>query len=145
MVENNTQVHVTIVSPNGVVYDNDARKCHVTTVNGGLTILPRHIAMMTALEISAVVVTTLDGAEDYIAIDGGLLVNENNNINISANMALRARDIDDAQMQLVKSMAEDKIRQALIDKDIRAYQKAEVELKRATNFLKVSKHRRYSN
>lgn len=145
MAENNAQLHVSIVSPNGVVYDNLASKCHVTAVNGGMTILPRHIAMMTALEISAVVVTTLEGIEDYIAIDGGLLVVENNNINIAANMASRARDIDDAQMQLVKSMAEDKIRQALIDKDIRAYQKAEIELKRATNFLKVSKHRHYSN
>lgn len=138
-------IDVQIVSPNGLVYANTATKCQVQSVRGGLTILPNHIAMMTALDISPVIVTTGDpqAPEDYIAINGGLLEVRDNELTIIANMAIRASDINDAAIQMEKTMAEDAMNQAKIDHDIRAYQMAELDLKKALNQLDVIKHHRH--
>lgn len=136
-------LQVQIISPNGVVYTKRALKCHVQTISGGTTILPNHIAMMTALDISAVVVTPLNNPEqdDYIAVDGGLLEVRANELNIISNMAIRARDIDDAQQQIELSLAEDALKQAKINQDIRAYHTAEIQVRKALNLLKVVQHR----
>ncbi|MGX7108506.1 ATP synthase F1 subunit epsilon [Facklamia miroungae] len=142
MTQTLKNLQVQIISPNGVVYTKRARKCHVQTVNGGITILPNHIAMMTVLDISTVVVTPLKEAkpDDYIAINGGLLEIRDNELNIIANMAVRALDIDDAKTKMELSLAEDKMKQAQINQDIRAYHSAEIELRKALNQLDAFKH-----
>ena len=143
MSQTNKSLQVQIVSPNGLVYNEEALKVHVQSVDGGRTILPDHIAMMTALDISAVIVTTFnqETPEDYIAINGGLLEVRDNEVNSIANMAIRARDIDDARTSMEKTLAEDAMKQAEINQDIRAYQMAELDLKKALNQLDVMKHR----
>ena len=143
MSQTNKSLQVQIVSPNGLVYNEEALKVHVQSVGGGRTILPDHIAMMTALDISPVIVTTFnqETPEDYIAINGGLLEVRDNEVNIIANMAIRARDIDDARTSMEKTLAEDAMKQAEINQDIRAYQMAELDLKKALNQLDVMKHR----
>ncbi|WPJ91708.1 ATP synthase F1 subunit epsilon [Facklamia hominis] len=93
MSQTNKSLQVQIVSPNGLVYNEEALKVHVQSVDGGRTILPDHIAMMTALDISPVIVTTFnqETPEDYIAINGGLLEVRDNEVNIIANMAIGQR------------------------------------------------------
>ncbi|MGF3066260.1 ATP synthase F1 subunit epsilon [Facklamia sp. P12945] len=142
MTQTLKNLQVQIISPNGVVYTKRARKCHVQTIDGGITILPNHIAMMTVLDISTVIVAPLvEGKpDDYIAINGGLLEIRDNELNIIANMAVRALDIDDAQTKMELSMAEDKLKQAEINQDIRAYHSAEIELRKALNQLDAFKH-----
>ena len=66
-----------------------------------------------------------------------------NELTIIANMAIRASDINDAAIQMEKTMAEDAMNQAKIDHDIRAYQMAELDLKKALNQLDVIKHHRH--
>ena len=136
-------LQVQIISPTGIIYTKRANRCHVKTIAGGMTILPNHVPVMTVLDISAVVVYPLneEAPEDYIAINGGLLQLRDNDLTIIANMAVRARDIDDARAQVDKTMAEDAMKQAKINSDIRAYQSAEIELKKALNKLDVLKHR----
>lgn len=143
MKERTNHFQVQIISPNGLVYMKNALKCHVQSVAGGITILPNHITMITALEISPVIVTPLKNQDDldYIAINGGLLEVRDNDLTIIANMAIRARDIDDANAQMEKSLAENAMKQALINKDIKAYHMAEIDLKKALNQLDVFKHR----
>ena len=135
---------VTISSPNGIIYDHRSYSCSVKTIEGGLTILPNHMPIIAALSISAVKVTRLEEGNpvDYIAINGGVLQMANNHLEIISNYAVRARDIDDAQVEIEKQKAEQDIQAAIREHDAKAFKRAKISLERALNQIMVSKHRR---
>lgn len=137
-------MQVTIVSPEGVIYDHRSYSCNVKTTDGGLTIMPNHIPILAALDISAVKVTRLEEGNpvDYIAINGGVLSMSNNHLEIISNYAVRARDIDEAQVEIDKQKAEEDMQLALKEKDMRRFKRAKISLERAVNQISVSKHRR---
>lgn len=135
---------VTISSPDGIIYEHRAYSCKVKTTQGGLTIMPNHIPILTPLVISAVKVTRLEPeqAEDYIAINGGILSMANNKLEIISNYAVRARDIDEAKVEIEKQKAEEDMAEALREKDSSKFKRAKISLERAINQISVSQHRR---
>lgn len=137
-------MQVIISSPSGEVYNHRSYSCNVKTTEGGLTIMPNHIPIIAALGISAVKVTRLDEGNpvDYIAINGGVLSMSNNRLEIISNYAVRARDIDDAQVEIEKQKAEEDLEAAKRMNDAKAFRRAKISLDRALNQISVSQHRR---
>ncbi|MBS4462424.1 ATP synthase F1 subunit epsilon [Aerococcaceae bacterium zg-B36] len=137
-------MQVCISSPNGIIYDHRSVSCNVVTVDGGLTIMPNHIPILAALDVGPVKVTRLaDGNPvDYIAINGGILSMSNNRLEIISNYAVRARDINEAEVEIQKQQAEEDMEAALREHDARAFRRAKISLNRAINMISVSKHRR---
>lgn len=135
---------VKIYSPAGLVYHHRAYACNVITLEGGLTILPRHIPILAALKISAVKVTRIEEGEpvDYIAINGGMMSMSDNTVEIISNYAVRARDIDEAKVEIERQTALDEMEAAKQSHDRRAFKRAKLSLERAINQISVSKHRR---
>lgn len=144
--ENNSRpfMTVTISSPDGIIYEHRSYGCNVKTTQGGLTIMPNHIPILTPLVISAVKVTRVEDGEpvDYIAINGGILSMANNQLEIISNYAVRARDIDEAAVEIQKQQAEEDMAAALREKDSRKFKRAKISLERAINKIAVSQHRR---
>lgn len=106
--------------------------------------MPNHIPILTPLVISAVKVTRVEAGEpvDFIAINGGILSMANNQLEIISNYAVRARDIDEAAVEIQKQQAEEDMAAALREKDSRKFKRAKISLERAINKIAVSQQRR---
>lgn len=134
-----------IITPQGLIYSHNVWSISVQSLHSGLTILPNHIPIVTSLDIGIIRILRRKDrpVEDmnYIAINGGVLEMHNNKCTIVATYAIRARDIDDGQVLIDKQKAEAEAAAALSRKDIIAYRRAQLSIKRALNMLEVSKHR----
>lgn len=139
---NSNVIKLKVVTPQGVIYSHRAKSVSVQSQNSGLTLLPNHMPIVTTLDIGVVKVMRLSDGQtipNYIAINGGVLEMHENVCTIAATYAIRARDIDDGAVLIQKQEAEAEATQALSRKDIVAYKRAQLRLKRALNILEVSK------
>lgn len=140
--DNNKAIKLKVVTPQGVIYSHRAKSVSVQSQNSGLTILPNHMPIVTTVDIGVVKVVRLSDGQtfpNFIAINGGVLEMHENVCIIAATYAIRARDIDDGAVLIQKQEAEAAAAQAISKKDIIAYKRAQLNLKRALNILEVSK------
>lgn len=136
-------LQVTIYSPEGEVYSHRATSCRIHTTDGYMTVLANHIPVIAALDISPVIVQRLsEDALDYVAIDGGVVTFNDNQLDIVATYAVRARDIDAAGVEIQKNKAEADMQAAKTQEDTVAYRRARIQLNRAINQITVSQYRR---
>lgn len=139
---NNNVIKLKVVTPQGVVYSHRAKSVSVQSQNSGLTILPNHIPIVTTVDIGVVKVVRLSDGQtfpNFIAINGGILEMHDNVCTIAATYAIKAKDIDDGAVLIEKQEAEAEASQAFSRKDILAYKRAQLNIKRALNILEVSK------
>ena len=135
-------LEVSVVTPNGVIYEHHANKVVARTPDGDLGVLPRHAPIIAPLSIDEVRVkrTDSDTHVDWIAVNGGILEVRDNVVTIIADSAERERDIDVPRAQRAKRRAEELIAEAKAHEDIDELRRATVALHRAINRINVSKH-----
>ena len=94
MADNNSVLTVSIVTPDGKVYEReDARLVIVRTKSGQLGIMPNHVPVIASLEVDEVKVKS--GSDvDEIAVNGGFVEFSNNNLTVIADSAEKQGDID---------------------------------------------------
>lgn len=133
-------IRVNIVTPDGIIYSHRAKWVDVKTIEGGLTLLPNHMPIVTVLDISQVTVkrSTGDDGENYIAVNGGLLEFRDNVCHIVADTAERARDIDVDRAHKTKEWAEHELFDAQHLHDAIRARRARVVLNKAINRIGVS-------
>ena len=133
-------IQVNVVTPDGVVYDHNARIVVAKTLDGELGILPHHAPIIAPLEIDEVRVKRLDTDThvDWIAVNGGILEVRDNVVTIIA--AERERDIDVTRAERARLRAERLIEKAKEAHDTDQLKRATVALHRAINRINVSKH-----
>jgi F-type H+-transporting ATPase subunit epsilon len=127
-------IHVSVVTPDGPVYEGDVEMVSVKAKSGELGILPGHIPLVAPLEISAVRLKK-DGKTDYVAVSGGFIEVRPDNVTILAQAAERAEDIDVLRAKAAKERAERRLQSQQDDID---FKRAELALKRAMNRLSVA-------
>ena len=66
-------IHLTIVTPEGKFYEDDAQRVMVRTTGGDVAILPQHIDSAAALGAGEARVTEADGSVRLAEVDGGLI------------------------------------------------------------------------
>lgn len=132
---------VNVYAPDGLIFSNQASFVTADTPSGEIGILPHHISLFTPIDIGAVKVTlTRKNEEDktaYIAVNGGIMEVHDNTVNIVASFAIRAMDINEAEVRLEMQKAEYEMETALMKKDTLAYTRAKIELKHAINQINV--------
>lgn len=140
MAKNQDLLQVNIYSPEGLVYTHYSRGIIVKTTGGEMTILPNHIPVIASLTVGAIKVLRRDDtiADNFIAINGGILEMHNNLVEVMATFAIRSRDIDEAAAQIDKQEAEAELETALSKHDMAAYRRAQIALSRAINMINVS-------
>ncbi|MHC9532926.1 F0F1 ATP synthase subunit epsilon [Dellaglioa sp. BT-FLS60] len=131
---------VSIVTPDGSVYDNKAKMVIVKTPSGEMGILPNHIPVIASLEIDAVRIKVSDSQEDKVAVSGGFIEFSKNVATVVANAAECQEDIDEKRAQAAKARAEQMISTAKETKNKNELKRSEIALRRAINRIKVSKH-----
>lgn len=137
------EMHVSVITPDGTIFDHRAKAVNAQTTDGGITILPNHTPIIVPLAIGELVVTRITENDDqnYIAVNGGIMEVRDNQINIIANTAERSRDIDLDRAELAKKAAEELMAEAREQKNQIEFNRARVSLAKAINRIGVSKKR----
>jgi F-type H+-transporting ATPase subunit epsilon len=128
-------IKVSVVTPDGPVYDADVEMVSTKAQSGELGILPGHIPLVAPLAIGSVRLKK-DGKTELIAVSGGFLEVRPEKVTILAQTAEKAEDIDVERALRAKERAEQRLHeqhQEHID-----FRRAELALQRAVNRLGVS-------
>ncbi|WP_062351575.1 F0F1 ATP synthase subunit epsilon [Bacillus kwashiorkori] len=129
-------IDVSIVTPDGPVYDSEVEMVSTKAMSGELGILPGHVPMVAPLAIGAIRLKK-DGKTDLVAVSGGFLEVRPDKITILAQTAEKADEIDIDRAIRAKQRAEERLReqtQSNID-----FRRAELALRRALNRITVAK------
>jgi F-type H+-transporting ATPase subunit epsilon len=130
-------VSVSIVTPDGPVYESDVEMVSTKAASGELGILPGHVPMVAPLAIGAVRLKK-DGHTDLVAVSGGFLEVRPDKVTILAQAAENANEIDIDRAIRAKQRAEERLqrqKQSEID-----YRRAELALRRALNRINVAQN-----
>ena len=131
-------VKVTVVTPDGPVYDSEVEMVSTKAKSGELGILPGHIPLVAPLAISAVRLKK-GGKTEYVAVSGGFLEVRPDQVTILAQTAELASDIDVERALKAKERAEQRLHEQRTEHT--DFRRAELALQRAINRLAVSEKR----
>ncbi|MFT3669755.1 MAG: F0F1 ATP synthase subunit epsilon [Pseudoxanthomonas sp.] len=95
-----------IVSAEQEIFHGEATLVVATGELGELGIAPKHAPLITRLKPGKVVVTLVSGEQLDFAISGGILEVQPQVVTVLADTAIRASDIDEAQVRKAKEEAE---------------------------------------
>ena len=126
-----SEFNLRVVTPHGLFFDGKAESLKVRTTEGDLLILPNHIDFVAILPIGKGVLKTKGEARD-VCIAEGLLRVEKHQVTLITHAIEYTDDIDIIRAQEAKERAEDQIRKA---KDERELKYLEYKLKKALNRL----------
>ncbi|GAE31310.1 F0F1 ATP synthase subunit epsilon [Halalkalibacter hemicellulosilyticus] len=129
------QINVSVVTPDGKVYDGDVDMVSVRTIEGELGILPRHIPLVAPLTVGAVRLKKGTTVEK-VAVSGGFVEVRPDQVTILAEAAELPSGIDVDRAQEAKKRAEQRIETN--KKDEIDFKRAELALRRASNRLDVA-------
>lgn len=136
---------VNIVTPDGVIYDRQAKFLVANTQAGSLGVLPRHSPLISPLNIDAVRIDLVEedgGGSAWVAVNGGIIEIRDDVVSIIANSAETEQNIDVSRAESAKQRAEAKIQKA---KESQNHEidlgRAEIALVRAVNRLNVANKR----
>lgn len=132
-------LQVSIVTPDGPVFDSGVEMLSTKAESGELGILPGHIAMVAPLQICEVRLINGNDTE-YVAISGGFLEVQPEKVTILAQTAELAENIDIARAKSALKRAESHLQGKQDDID---FKRAELALKRAMNRIHVFEHKKH--
>ncbi len=81
-------IHLEIVTPEGLIFSNDAKMVVLPGVDGEFGILPGHASLVSLLQIGVVDIENVDGSRDAVAIDWGYAKIDENKISILVDGAV---------------------------------------------------------
>lgn len=121
--------HLQIVTPDGLAFDGQAERVTVPTIDGPVTVLPRHIDYLSALGMGEAQVG-LDGKTKRAACIGGMISVTAGQVKVVATTFEWAEDIDRERAQRALDRAQEtlKKRESLSEREVAL---AEAKLKRA--------------
>jgi F-type H+-transporting ATPase subunit epsilon len=129
-------IKVSVVTPDGPVYESDVEMVSTKAQSGELGILPGHIPMVAPLAIG-VVRLKKEGQQELVAVSGGFIEVRPDQVTILAQAAEKSSDIDVERAQRAKERAEQRLKEQQSE-DI-DFRRSQLALQRAINRLAVSK------
>ena len=124
-----------IITPNKVVFNDEAASLTAPGVEGGFQVLYNHAPFLSALEIGQIKVKDKTGADTLYATSGGFVEVNNNHVVVLADTAEKTSEIDVERAKAAKIRAEERLRskENIVDEA-----RARTALLRATNRLRLS-------
>lgn len=114
-----------IITPEGVIYQDEVDEVTLPTTSGQITILPHHVPLYAKLTEGEAKIKK-NGKETLMAVLGGVVDIGKNNVTILSDYAVHADNIIVAHAEAAKKRAEEALREkkteadfALSDKDLR--------------------------
>ncbi|EAE4960425.1 F0F1 ATP synthase subunit epsilon [Listeria monocytogenes] len=130
-------LNVSIVTPDGSVYEGVAQMVIARTKAGELGILPGHVPLVAPLKID-IVRLKVESGEEWVAVNGGFMEVNGEEVNILADTAEREQDIDIDRAEKAKQRAEEELSRAKEQKVDEVM--AQLALQRAINRIHAKEH-----
>jgi len=113
-------LHTTITTVERTVFDNEnVKQISIPTAEGVVTILPNHVPLMAPLGMGEVLIVIKGEEKPYVLfVDGGILQVVDNRVEILANLAEHADELDEAKIEEAKRSAEKLLEENLLDVDM---------------------------
>ncbi len=127
-----------IITPIKIVLQEEVDEITIPTSEGEISILPNHVNLLTKITPGEMVIKH-NGKIEPFAVLGGFLEVINNRVNILADHAIRASDIEIAKAQEAEERARHAMRNKQSENDFRL---ADADLKKALLELKVARRHR---
>ena len=137
-----SKLSIKIVTPERIVFEDEADSLSVMTENGEITVLPNHVPLVSLLRAGEMRLMD-SGKESALAVSTGLIeVRPGNTIVVLADTAERSEELELAEIEKAKELAEKRLKEAR-DKNEVAYADALVHLERELARHKVASRRKY--
>lgn len=117
-----------IVTPSRVVLEDQVDAIYARAIDGEFGVLPKHIPMVTPLEIGVLKFTRKGGEKMTAAVMGGLFYTDGESATILSDSAELSADIDPVRAEHAKERAEARLREKSATVDTK---RAEMALARA--------------
>ena len=134
-------IKLEIISLTRPVFNGEVASVTVPAHDGQLTILPKHISLMTSLKAGEIIIRNDGGKDDYVAISSGIMVIDPKKITILVDSADMLEELDEKKIQEAKERAEKLITEKKFADD-RAFADAAALLEKSMAQLKVLKRRK---
>jgi len=82
-----------VLLPQGVLMDEEVTKVVAEAENGSFCLLPRHVDFLAGLAPGLVSFASVNGAEEFLAVDEGILVKCGSEVLVSTRNAVRGPDL----------------------------------------------------
>ncbi|RBW68728.1 F0F1 ATP synthase subunit epsilon [Bacillus taeanensis] len=129
---------VSVVTPDGPVFEGEASMVSARSQSGELGILPGHIPLVAPLTISAVRLQQ-SGNTQMVAVSGGFIEVRPDQVTVLAQSAELPSSIDVNRARAAKERAERRLNDA--KQDNVDFKRAEIALKRAVNRLDIAQNK----
>lgn len=111
-----SQLHLKIVTPEKLIFDEEVDQVNVSTEEGQIGILPHHANLMAKLAPGELTIKK-GGKAESMAVGGGFLQISDNSLTIMTDLANYAEDIDERAVEDAKKRAEQALEQKLSDEE----------------------------
>jgi len=128
------KLHISIVSPEKTLLEEEADEVTIPTVQGEITVLPEHVNLLSQLAPGELIIRN-NAISQHMVVTGGFLEITGNNVLLLADYAVHGKDISAVKAEEAKVRAEKAMKEKLSEKDFAI---AEAELRRALLELKVA-------
>ena len=127
-----------IVTPGATVYAQDVDMVTLPAVDGQIGIFPHHVPLLTRV-VPGEIVVRRDGHDEFLAVGGGLVEIAGDHVAIATDMAIAARDIDEARAEEARERATARLRDKISDEEVAT---VNASLARSLAQLRVKRRRR---
>ncbi|MCX6763161.1 MAG: ATP synthase F1 subunit epsilon [Candidatus Moranbacteria bacterium] len=100
------KIHFKIVTPEKTVYENEVDQATLPVSDGEVTILPNHRSYIASLKAGEIMLKK-DKEEIAMAVSGGFIEFDQNNLVVLADTAERAEEIDEKRAEEARLKAEE--------------------------------------
>lgn len=129
-----------IISPEKTVFeDNEFTSVSLPTESGEITVLPGHIPLVSKIMPGEIIARKRGRDQSLVTTNGFLRLNENGEIMILADYAVRSEDVEIAKVEEAKKKAELAMKEKKSEKE---FVIAEAELRKTLLELKVARKRK---
>lgn len=122
-----------VITPDAIVVDASASSIKIPAVDGSMGILPRHAAMVAALD-SGVLTYHVGGKEEAIYVSGGFCEVRDNTVRVVSEAGEKPAEIDEERAIAAEKRARERLDQARRSPQIDIL-RAELSLRRAQTRL----------
>lgn len=132
------KLKLSIVTPEGVVHQDEVDQVSIPTTTGQITVLPHHIPLVSRLDVGELAVVKGSGDPISIAVSGGIVeVRPGSEVYVMADNAERAEHIDLERANAARQRAEELLAQKQVE-DV-DFARIQAMIEREMNRVRVSK------
>jgi F-type H+-transporting ATPase subunit epsilon len=106
-----------IVTPDGIIYSEDAEMVTLPGVEGQFGVYPQHTPMMTQMVPGEISVRKASN-DYYLAVGEGLIEINGAHVSVLTDMAIAAEKIDEAKVEEARQRAEAHLHEKLSDEEL---------------------------